>query len=114
MGCDLIIISLVEVIIINVIQFNVIKIVVKGFGVSVNPLFERNSLVKGSSGTYPAGWVGGWLGGWVVGQSEIKANSASVAVEVEVEAELGNFVNAVGGSTSTSTMVQIPNIILIV
>ena len=31
----------------------------------------------------------GWLGGWSVGQSEIKANSASVAVEVEVEAELG-------------------------
>ena len=35
----------------------------------------------------------GWLGGWSVGQSEIKATSASVAVEVEVEveAELGNM-----------------------
>ena len=32
--------------------------------------------------------LGGWVGGWSVGQSEIKANSASVVVEVEVEAEL--------------------------
>ena len=36
------------------------------------------------------GWLGGWVGGWSVGQSEIKANSASVAVEVE--AELGKIV----------------------
>ena len=67
------------------------KLLLRGIGVSVVSQFERNSLVRGSNGTYPAGWVVGWLGGWSVGQSEIKANSASVAVEVEVEveAELG-------------------------
>ena len=30
-------------------------------GVSIDSQFERNSLVRGSSGTYPAG---GWLVGW--------------------------------------------------
>ena len=36
--------------------------------------------------TIPAG---GWVGGWLVGESEIRANSALVVVEVKVEAELG-------------------------
>ena len=35
----------------------------KGFAVSIDSQFERNSLVRGSSGTYPAGWVGGWVVG---------------------------------------------------
>ena len=70
----------IEVVKINVIKFNVIKIVTKGLGVSVNSQFERNSLVRGSSGTYPLGWVGGWLVGWT---------KWKLKVEVEVEAELG-------------------------
>ena len=46
--------------------------------------------------TFPGGWPGGWVGGWVAGwleKLELRLNSASVEVEVElsgVEAELGN------------------------
>ena len=46
-------------------KINVIKIVAKGFGVSIDSQFERNSFVGRSSGTYPAvGWLGGWVVGW--------------------------------------------------
>ena len=51
----------IEVIKINVINFNVIKIVAKGYGVSIDSQFERSSLVRESSSTYPAG---GWVVGW--------------------------------------------------
>ena len=36
----------------------------------------------------PGGRVAGWVAGWL-DQMEIRLNSASVGVEVEVEAELG-------------------------
>ena len=42
--------------------------------------------------TFPGGWPGGWLAGWLE-KLELRLNSASVEVEVElsgVEAELGN------------------------
>ena len=35
------------------------------------------------------GWEGGWVGG--LEKLKIRLNSASVGVEVEVEAELGNI-----------------------
>ena len=65
-------------------------IVAKVFGASVDSQFERNSPVLGCSILRVVGW---WMVRWSVGQSEIKANSASVAIEVavKVEAELGNI-----------------------
>ena len=67
--------------------FNVIKVVPKWFSVSVDSQFERNSPVLGCSILRVVGW---WMVRWSVGQSEIKANSSSVALKVEIEAALGN------------------------
>ena len=60
--------------------------VAKGFGVSIDSQFERNSLVWGSSGTYPAGgWVGGWVVGWL---DKVKLRTTQLQLQLKLKFKL--------------------------